>query len=101
MTYAIGQPMRLTKSVSVQAKQRRLPSSEQGKSPGRIDPSSITRLHGTGSKYPLASSRMRLSEVIGALSYTLDLTEGQPAGHSLRCTWIGMNVGQALALTPD
>jgi HD-GYP domain-containing protein (c-di-GMP phosphodiesterase class II) len=45
--------------------------------------------------------RMRLSEVIGALSYALDLTEGQPPGHSLRCAWIGMRIGQALMLTSD
>lgn len=47
----------------------------------------------------VSSQHMRLSEVIGALSYALDLTEGQPPGHSLRCAWIGMHVGQALALT--
>ena len=39
---------------------------------------------------------MRLAEVIGALSYALDLTEGQPAGHSMRCAWIGMQIGQTL-----
>ena len=43
-------------------------------------------------------NRMRLSEVIGALSYALDLTEGQPPGHSLRCAWIGMQVGNTLGL---
>jgi HD-GYP domain-containing protein (c-di-GMP phosphodiesterase class II) len=37
---------------------------------------------------------MRMSEVIGALSYALDLTEGQPPGHGLRCAWIGMQIGQ-------
>ena len=40
-----------------------------------------------------------LSEVIGALSYALDLTEGQPPGHSIRCCWIGMHIGEALGLT--
>lgn len=49
----------------------------------------------------LASDRMWLSEVLGAFSYALDLTEGQPAGHALRCTWIGMHVGQALGLPTD
>jgi HD-GYP domain-containing protein (c-di-GMP phosphodiesterase class II) len=43
---------------------------------------------------------MLLSEVIGALSYALDLTEGQPAGHCLRCAWIGMHVGQTLGMSP-
>mgnify|MGYP003624385123 FL=1 len=41
---------------------------------------------------------LRLSEVIGALSYALDLTEGQPPGHSLRCCYIGMRLAQTLAL---
>ena len=36
---------------------------------------------------------LSLSSIIGALSYALDLTEGLPAGHSLRCCWIGMHVG--------
>jgi HD-GYP domain-containing protein (c-di-GMP phosphodiesterase class II) len=40
--------------------------------------------------------QMRLSEIIGALSHALDLTEGQPPGHSMRCAWIGVHVGQVL-----
>lgn len=40
------------------------------------------------------------SEVITALSYALDLTEGQPPGHCLRACWIGMHVGQTLGLAP-
>ncbi len=44
---------------------------------------------------------LRLSQIIGALSYALDLTEGQPPGHCLRCCWIGMHTGQALGLDPD
>ncbi|MHB1075604.1 HD-GYP domain-containing protein [Thiobacillus sp.] len=39
-----------------------------------------------------------LSAIIGALSYALDLTEGLPAGHSLRCCWVGMHVGQQLGM---
>ncbi len=41
---------------------------------------------------------IRLSEVLGALSHALDLTEGQPPGHCVRATWIGMQVGRALGL---
>ncbi len=41
---------------------------------------------------------VRLSDVLGALSYALDLTEGQPPGHSLRCCWISMHIGRALGL---
>ncbi|HRD70184.1 MAG TPA: HD domain-containing phosphohydrolase [Legionella sp.] len=38
-------------------------------------------------------------EIINAMSYALDLTEGQPAGHSLRSCWIGMHLGQYLNLS--
>lgn len=41
---------------------------------------------------------IHLSEVVGALSFALDITEGQPVGHSLRCCWIGMHVGLGLGL---
>lgn len=39
-----------------------------------------------------------LAEVLSSFSFALDLTEGQPAGHSIRSCWIGMQIGQALAL---
>jgi HD-GYP domain-containing protein (c-di-GMP phosphodiesterase class II) len=45
-------------------------------------------------------SELKLAELIGSLSYALDLTEGQPAGHCVRCCWIGMHVGRQLGL-PD
>ena len=41
---------------------------------------------------------VRLAEIIGALSYALDLTEGQPPGHCLRGCWIGMHTGRMLGL---
>jgi len=41
-----------------------------------------------------------LAELLGALSYALDLTEGQPVGHCVRSTWIGMRIGSKLGLTP-
>lgn len=47
-----------------------------------------------------APGSIHLSEVVGALSYALDITEGQPLGHSLRCCWIGMHVGMRLGLEP-
>ena len=40
-----------------------------------------------------------LAELVSALSHALDLTEGQPAGHGVRCCWIGMNVGRELGLS--
>jgi putative nucleotidyltransferase with HDIG domain len=39
-----------------------------------------------------------LSEVAGALSYALDLTEGEPPGHALRSCMIGMRLAQELGL---
>lgn len=42
----------------------------------------------------------KLAELLGALSYALDLTEGQPAGHCLRGCFVGTRIGEALNL-PD
>lgn len=42
-----------------------------------------------------------LSEIIGALSYALDLTEGQPPGHCLRACYIGSKIGQTVGFTQD
>jgi len=39
-----------------------------------------------------------LSGVIGALSFALDLTEGQPPGHALRSCMIGMRIAEELEL---
>ena len=41
---------------------------------------------------------IRLSELLGALSHALDMTEGQPAGHCVRCCWIGIHVGREIGL---
>jgi HD-GYP domain-containing protein (c-di-GMP phosphodiesterase class II) len=42
-----------------------------------------------------------LSEVIGALSYALDLTEGEPPGHALRSCAIGMRLAREIGLPED
>lgn len=39
-----------------------------------------------------------LSELLGALSFALDMTEGQPVGHCLRATFIGLKLGEAIGL---
>jgi HD-GYP domain-containing protein (c-di-GMP phosphodiesterase class II) len=39
-----------------------------------------------------------LSGVIGALSYALDITEGQPPGHAVRSCMIGMRIAEELRL---
>ena len=39
------------------------------------------------------------TELLGAFSYALDLTEGQPAGHSLRACYIASQLADRLGLT--
>src|SRR5262245_48389524 len=39
-----------------------------------------------------------LSRVIGALSYALDITGGQPPGHGLRSCLIGMRLAEEIGL---
>ena len=41
------------------------------------------------------------AELLSALSYALDLTEGQPEGHGVRCCWIGMRIGRELGLSAE
>jgi len=47
------------------------------------------------------NNKLLMSEVISAFSYALDLTEGQPAGHCIRCCWIGMHIGRKLELDEE
>lgn len=47
---------------------------------------------------PPAAPGVHLGEVLAALSRALDLTEGQPAGHTLRSCAIAMRLADALAL---
>jgi HD-GYP domain-containing protein (c-di-GMP phosphodiesterase class II) len=42
---------------------------------------------------------LKLSELIGALSHALDITEGQPVGHCVRCCWIGMHIGKKIGMS--
>ena len=44
---------------------------------------------------------VRVSEVIGALSYALDLTEGQPHGHCARSCVVGMRIGYDAGLDEE
>ena len=46
----------------------------------------------------VSRTQLRLAELIGALSYALDISEGQPPGHCVRCCWIGMQLGRAIGL---
>jgi HD-GYP domain-containing protein (c-di-GMP phosphodiesterase class II) len=45
-----------------------------------------------------AADTVRVSEVLSALSFALDLTEGQPMGHALRACLIGMRIGERCRL---
>lgn len=39
-----------------------------------------------------------LAEILGAFSYALDLTEGQPEGHCIRASWIGTMLARHIGL---
>jgi HD-GYP domain-containing protein (c-di-GMP phosphodiesterase class II) len=47
------------------------------------------------------STQVSLSEVLAALSHALDLTEGQPLGHTIRTCLIGMRIAEDLQLAAD
>ncbi|MEX1071390.1 MAG: HD domain-containing phosphohydrolase [Anaerolineales bacterium] len=44
---------------------------------------------------------IRLSEVLSALSYALDITEGQPEGHAIRNCMIGMTLAKHMGLDSE
>lgn len=46
-------------------------------------------------------SGIRLTDVVGAMSYALDLAEGQPMGHSVRAAMIGMRLAEVVGLSDD
>lgn len=48
-----------------------------------------------------SSKTLPLADIVSALSHALDLVEGQPEGHCVRCCWIGMQIGQELRLSPS
>lgn len=45
-----------------------------------------------------SDSGLSQAHVLGALSYALDLTEGQPEGHSVRACWIAVQLGHVIGL---
>jgi HD-GYP domain-containing protein (c-di-GMP phosphodiesterase class II) len=51
-------------------------------------------MHGMGE-----TQQIRLAELLGALCHALDITEGQPEGHCIRCCWIGIQLGQEIGLS--
>ena len=53
---------------------------------------------GTG-RLDTTATGMSRAGLLGGLSYALDMTEGQPAGHSIRATYIAMRLAGRLGLT--
>jgi putative nucleotidyltransferase with HDIG domain len=49
----------------------------------------------------MSGSEVRLSDVLGGLSYALDLTEGSREGHSVRACLIGMRIADEIRLPAD
>lgn len=47
------------------------------------------------------ATTIRVSELLSALSYALDLTEGRPMGHSVRSCIIGMRIAQEIGLPKE
>jgi HD-GYP domain-containing protein (c-di-GMP phosphodiesterase class II) len=45
-----------------------------------------------------AMPELRLAELLSALSHALDMVEGQPPGHCVRCCWIGIHIGREIGL---
>ncbi|MFI5239290.1 MAG: metal-dependent phosphohydrolase, partial [Gemmatimonadales bacterium] len=45
------------------------------------------------------AARVNLSEVLSALSCALDMTEGQPLGHTMRSCLVGMRLAQEIGLS--
>jgi len=46
-----------------------------------------------------SATQMRMSDLISALSYALDLTEGQPMGHAVKCCLLSMRLADILNLS--
>jgi putative nucleotidyltransferase with HDIG domain len=51
--------------------------------------------------YQLKPATSRLSELLTGLSHALDMTEGQPVGHCMRCCWIGVHIGRELGMSDE
>ena len=47
---------------------------------------------------PARAGEIKLSEVIAALSYALDITEGQPEGHAIKTCLIGMRLAEEIVI---
>src|SRR5271155_4873532 len=50
-------------------------------------------------KYEGPKRTVRISQILSALSYALDLTEGRPMGHSVRSCLIGMRLAETIGMS--
>jgi putative nucleotidyltransferase with HDIG domain len=50
---------------------------------------------------PSAANAPTLAEIISALSFALDLTEGAVPGHAMRCCLLGMRLGRELGFSDE
>jgi HD-GYP domain-containing protein (c-di-GMP phosphodiesterase class II) len=66
-----------------------------------MQPSAMASLLSRNPIVSLNDVEIRFSEVIGALSYALDLTEGQPQGHAARSCFFGMRLAKEMKLPLD
>jgi hypothetical protein len=62
--------------------------------------SALARTKKTSRISTTSTGSIRVSELISALSYALDLTEGRPMGHSVRACVIGMRIAEEIGLPP-
>src|SRR5271155_3254816 len=51
-------------------------------------------------KYEGPKRTVRISQIVSALSYALDLTEGRPMGHSVRSCVLGMRIADHIGVSP-
>jgi HD-GYP domain-containing protein (c-di-GMP phosphodiesterase class II) len=57
--------------------------------------------HADSMRMAVVAQQLRMSEVISALSFALDPTEGQPQGHAIRSCVIGMRLADKLDLDDE
>jgi hypothetical protein len=49
----------------------------------------------------IVDNDVRISEILSALSVALDITQGQPQGHSMRTALLGMRIAQEIRLSQE
>ncbi len=61
-------------------------------------PAAATQPDGVG---PVVATSIPIAELLAALSHALDLTEGAPAGHTLRSCMIAMRIADTIGINSD